>query len=202
MLLSWLISIALPAALPLVQPAQLAPGAHYTWTYFKNGAPYSTERYEFEAVKGTRYVFVMRSRIDAEGETELRPTHRVTVDYARCLEAHRDPRTKHNFLIEMQSLGSPGSPAYFQAATAFEEKFNCHGIAREGFPSPYQTVFAELATPFGQSTLFQQKRNPADQLLAFYFLDHPALAGVAYRKEFRDGSQEPYEMRLVEWHQP
>lgn len=200
-----LFSLAPPAPLPIAVPEQLQPGASYTWTYFRDGQPYSTERYDFLEANGTELTFTLSSRLTFAGQNEFHLTHKVIVDYARCLAAHRDPRQKHAFLVKMFAVDANGefpTTPYLNEATAFEEKFNCHGWVRTGFPSLYETKFVQAETLVGPAQLFQQHRQPADQLTAFYFLDHPALAGVAAQKTFRAGDPVPYEMRLVAWHLP
>lgn len=186
------------ATLPLVSPAQLQPGASYTWRYYEaDGTPYSTERYDFTAAAGPIVTFVMSSRMDHKGETAFRPSHKIVVDLRKCERAHRDPRVKANFLVNQYPVLADGTFAtepFFQAATAFEEKFNCNAWAQKN--GRYETLFASAATPWGEAALFQQKRQPADQLVSWYFRDHPALKGVAYKKDFRAGSDRSFQMRL------
>jgi hypothetical protein len=210
-LLFCFISLAVKAQVPLIRAEQLRTGATFTWTYFEQGgqgAAYSTEQYEVSAVEGSFITLILSSRMDFQGQTTLKTTHKIRVDLRKCQGAHQDPQVKSNFLIDLWPVEEGGQygSRYSMAATAFEEKFNCHGHIRHGRPSAYTTYFTREETVVGDivgfSKLFQQKRSTDDQLTSFYFLEEPGLQGVAYKKDFNPGSSHHYQMRLVSWSVP
>lgn len=194
------------AQLPVISAEQLKPGTSYTWTYYENGGQgpaYSAERYT--VLSNTKDVLVLQqsSCLDFRGDAGFTETHRFRVDLKKCWAAHKDPRTKMAFMIEIfqrQPDGSFASPSWVEA-TAFEEKFNCHGLVRNGRPSLYTTYFTYEETTVGMAKLFQQKRTPNDQLVSFYFLDDSMLKAVAAKKDFNPGTNHHYLMRLTEWSQ-
>lgn len=205
LIFSFFCAISAPAAMPIISIGQLTAGSSFTWRYFdasQKGQAYSTERYEVLAQKNFLVTILMSTRLDHRGETSFRPTHKFVVDYRKCVAAHRDPRQKMNFLIDLYPAlpgGSFTSRPVLTPALAFEEKFNCNPLEGHGRPSPYQTILVTEETEFGADTLFQQKRLPGDQITGFYFFSEPKLRGVLYRKEFNPGGANPFHMRLVDW---
>lgn len=201
---SW--SCVSEAQLPVISAEQLKPGTSYTWTYYENGGQgpaYSAERYT--VLSNVKDVLVLQhsSRLDFKGDVGFSDTNRFRVDLKKCWAAHKDPRVKMAFMIEIFQRQPDGSfaPPYSVEATAFEEKFNCHGLVRTGRPSLYTTYFTYEETMVGMAKLFQQKRIPNDQLGSFYFLDDPMLKAVAAKKDFNPGTNHHYLMRLTEWSQ-
>ncbi|MBX2996709.1 MAG: hypothetical protein KF681_17965 [Bdellovibrionaceae bacterium] len=194
------------AQLPVISDVQLKPGSSYTWTYYENGGEgpaYSAERYTILSNVNGVLMIQHSSRMDFKGDAVFKDTNRFRVDLKKCLAAHQDPRVKMAFMIEIFQLQPDGSfaPPLALQATAFEEKFNCHGIVRTGRPSLYTTYFTFEETNIGMAKLFQQKRVPDDQLGSFYFLDDSMLKGVAYKKDFNPGTNHHYLMRLTDWSQ-
>ncbi|MGZ3710790.1 MAG: hypothetical protein ACXVBE_03500 [Bdellovibrionota bacterium] len=194
-------------ALPVISLSQLTPGAAFTWSYIElhqdgGSSPYSTERYEVISQNGMLLTIQMSTRLDHLGQKEFKPTHKFIVDYRKCLDAHRDSRQKHNFLIDLFPANRDGtydSKPILTEGLAFEEKFNCNPQERKGRPDPYTTNYSTETTFKGEARLFQQKRMTADQITGFYFLDDPELAGVLARKDFNPEMLNHFRMQLVEW---
>ncbi len=197
----------LGAGIPIVSSDQFQVGTYWTWTYFTDGdlsQPYSAERYEVVSREGPELTFEIWSQYQSQGE--FKPSAKFKVDFTQCERAFLRQDTKVNFLIRLfpwQNGTWASSPIPTQA-TAFEEKFNCnpilHSILHSKKNSMYETKFEMAETAEGSFKLFQQwPKYYNSQLIAFYFMDHPQLTGVAYKKSFNSGKIGYYETRLTDW---
>ena len=189
--------------IPIVSKAQFKEGNFWTWTYYTNGdfsQPYSSERYSVVFVEGEKVTIEIASRPKELGE--FIPRVRFRTKLSQCEKAFRNPDLKMNFSVELYPLTDGAWPKtpIVSPATAFEEKFNCNPVLHHRSNAMYTTQFETVETPYGLSELFQQlPKYSKSQLLAYYFLDHRSLSGVAYKKAFNPGTVGYYEMRLTDW---
>ena len=189
--------------IPMISREQLKVGNYWIWTYYTDGnlsKPYSAERYEVVSVEGTLVTIEIWSRYQERGD--FTPSARFRTDVAHCERAFQRPDIKLNFLIKLYPMenGNWAKIPIPNAATAFEEKFNCNPILSTRKNSMYETRFHTMETQFGTSELFQQwPKYSKSQIQAFYFLNHPELKGVAYEKAFNPNTSSYYEMRLTDW---
>jgi hypothetical protein len=187
--------------LPVISPEQLQIGNFWVWTYYTEGdfsRPYSAERYEVIGQRGTQILFEIRSRYD--DHSDFKAHTRFRVDLAKCLRAFKNPEIKTNFMIDLypQTDGQWAKIPIQTPSIAFEEKFNCNPIFHTQRGSLYETRFESAQSSQGAERLFQQwPKSSRSQLRAFYFLNHPELKAIAYRKDFNPGTPHFYEMRLT-----
>lgn len=187
-------------ALPIAEAKQFAVGNYWVWNYYENGDRlklHATEKYLVSDVSG--HLITIEIRTKYAGKSNFTPSAKFVASLNDCRRAFSG-RTHRPFTIEMYSHtgGRWSTDAYKTKSTAFEEKFNCNPIEYPVNDSRYSTHFNVETTQWGAERLFQQKAKTPDQLLSYYFSDHPLLAGVAYKKEFNPDSPYEFEMELVE----
>lgn len=189
--------------LPIASPEQFVNGNTWTWTYYSNGdlsRPYSSEKYEVIRVEGSLVTFEIQSKYSEK--SSFSPNTRFKVNLEKCKQAFSNPDVKVNFMIALYPLqnGVWERTPIWSSATAFEEKFNCNPIIHSRRNSLYETRFQKFLFGGVEELFFQQwPKFGQSQLLSFYFINHPDLIGVAFRKEFSPGTPHYYEMRLTEY---
>jgi hypothetical protein len=201
--LSFSLQSVFGSEIPIVSMEQFKVGNYWTWTYFTDGdfsQPYSTERYQVISVEGSRLSFEIWSQYQNRGD--FKPSAKFQVNFTQCKQAFLRPDLKVNFLIHLfpWQNGAWASSSIPTLATAFEEKFNCNPVIHTKKSSMYETRFETLETAEGSMNLFQQwPKYSNSQLKAFYYLDHPQLKGIAFKKSFNPGTIGYYEARLTDW---
>jgi len=203
MIFTFSLQLAFGSEIPIVSSDQFQVGNYWTWTYFTDGdlsLPYSTERYEVVSRDGPRLTFEIWSHYKNQGD--FKPSAKFKVNLTQCEQAFFARDVKVNFLIQLfpWENGAWATSSIPTQATAFEEKFNCNPILHSKKNSMYETKFEVIETTNGPINLFQQwPKYSKSQLKSFYFLDHPQLQGVAYKKAFNSGQIGYYETRLTDW---
>ena len=186
------------AHLPVATELLLSVGRAWTWTYYTHADTrqfYSQERYEVIAADSSRIGFEISSRYDAAGAWGAHT--RFQVDLRGCWNAFRNPRQKVAFTVNLYPLdhGSWAKEPISTPSTIFEDKYNCNPWVYRDAMGLYETRYDVV----GFQTLFQQwPRAPRAPVRSYYYLDHPTLAGVAYKRTLNDGSVYMYEMVLTE----
>ncbi|MEO5970150.1 MAG: hypothetical protein ABIQ95_09500 [Bdellovibrionia bacterium] len=189
--------------IPIVSREQFKVGNYWVWTYYTDGdfsKPYSSEKYEVVSVEGTRVTIELQSRPQDRGEFTSKVRFRA--DFTQCENAFQRRDVKVNFMVALFPLenGNWAKTPIPSPATIFEEKFNCNPILHSKKNSMYETRFETMKMQSEAFELFQQwPKYSKSQILAFYFLDHPQLKGVAYKKDFNPNTSGHYEMRLTDW---
>lgn len=166
-------------SVPVVSIATFQPQHAWSWAYYtKDGAFYSSERYEVISVEGSIVTLEMASRF--KESDPYRFHHRLVVDVKKCLEAYATAGVKKNWAFKMyywtggtwDSVGTPPSTA------AFEEKFNCNSHVVK--TADMETLFGKAESALGGQNIFQQKsKKRAD--MAWFFLEG-SNAGIAAQR--------------------
>lgn len=187
--------------LPNVQSAQLKVGNFWVWDYFENGDRnqfYSSEKYTVIDVVEDRITFEITTKYP--GKTVYTPSARFTARLSDCSRSFSGGRHRL-FTIDMYSFsnGKWTTEPYQMRATAFEEKFNCNPIEYKPNHPLFETVYDVVTTKWGVSSLFQQRPKVPNQILSYYFVNHPQMAGIAYKKEFNANSPYEFEMELTDF---
>lgn len=198
------IFMALPAfaqRLPIVQAEQFKLGNFWVWDYFENGDRnrfYSSEKYTVIGVLQDQITFEITTKY--AGKTKYTPSARFTARLNDCTQSFSGGRHRI-FTIDMYSYsnGKWTTEPYQMRATAFEEKFNCNPIEYKANHPLYETIYDVATTKWGPSALFQQKPKVPNQILSYYFINRPLMAGIAFKKDFNANSPYEFEMELSDF---
>lgn len=200
LLLAFILFISAPVIaqnLPIVQAEQFRVGNYWVWDYYENGDRskfYSSEKYTVIDVVKDRITFEITTMY--AGKSEYIPSAGFSAKLSDCSNSFTGGR-HHFFTIDMYSYtnGQWTNEPYQMRSTAFEEKFNCNPFEYKWNHPLFETIYDVAVTKWGALPVFQQKPRVANQILSYYFVDHPRMAGVAYKKDFN--AESPYEFEMV-----